>query len=132
MIDIFLSEVVVYLMDDLTPEDKAFSKLVEWYFKMAESTLSITHESARDDLLELKNIKLSYLQGIPFVKNRTKGQKKGFNFRYKWMLESMLKRGENKEALEYARYHLDWIKNNHHRSTYFRHKKEIIILGIDI
>ena len=44
------------------------------------------------------------------------------------MLESMLKRGEKEEAIEYAKSHLDWIKRAHSERTYYRHKKEIEIL----
>ena len=128
----FLAEVVDYLEDDLTPEDKAFRKLVKWYFKLASYTSSMTNESAREELLKLKEIKSAYQRGIPFIKNITKGQKKGFNFRYKWMLESMLKRGEKEEAIKYAKSHLDWIKRAHSERTYYYHKKNIIALGISI
>ena len=129
----FLAEVVDYLENDLTPEDKAFRKLVKWYFKLTDVyTSSMTNESAREELLKLKEIKSAYQRGIPFIKNITKGQKKGFNFRYKWMLETMLKQGENEEALKYAQDHLIWIRKYHSERSYYRHKKEIINLGIKI
>ena len=132
MIELFMGCIMEYLTDDISPEERAFNKLVKWYFKMAKYTSSIENESMREYLLELKEIKKSYHQGKPFVKNLTKGQKKGFNFRYAYMIESMLKRDQKEEATEYAEKHLDWIKRAHSERTYYRHKKKIRSLGIKI
>ena len=132
MIELFMSVVMDYLNDDISPEEKEFSKLVKWFFKLSPSTILIQNESMREYLLELKEIKKSYYQGKPFVKNRTKGQKKGFNFRYAYLIESMLKRDNREEAIEYAKKHLIWIKESHSERTYYRHKKKIRSLGIEI
>ena len=132
MIEIFLSSVVDYLSDEFNEENKSFKNLVEWYFKLSKATVGIVNESARENLLELREIKKSYQQGKPFAKNLTKGQKKGFNYRYGYMIESMLKRGNVEEATEYAKNHLDWVKKAHSERTYYRHKKDIRALGIEI
>ena len=132
MIELFMGCVMEYLGDDISPEEGAFSKLVKWYFKIAKYTIKIQNESMREYLLELKEIKKSYHQGKPFVKNRTKGEKKGFNFRYSYLIESMLKRDNKEEATEYAIKHLDWIKRSHSERTYYRHKKNIRLLGIEV
>jgi len=121
-----------YLTDDISPEDKSFRRLVKWYFRLSRYTSLIGNESMREYLLELKEIKKSYQQGLPFAKNLTKGQKKGFNYRYEFLIKSLLKRGKKDEAIEYAISHLDWIKRSHSERTYYRHKKNIRNLGIEI
>ena len=132
MIELFMGCIMEYLTDDISPEERVFSKLVKWFFKLSPSTISIQNESMREYLLKLKEIKKSYHQGKPFVKNLTKGQKKGFNFRYAYLIESMLKRDNKEEAIDYAKRHLDWIKNSHSERTYYRHKKRIKLLGIEV
>ncbi len=132
MIEIFLSSVVDYLTDEFSEESESFKGLVEWYFKLSKATVGIVNESARENLLELQEIKKSYRQGKPFAKNLTKGQKKGFNYRYEFLIESMLKRDKRDEATEYAKKHLDWVKKAHSERTYYRHKKNIRALGIEI
>lgn len=132
MIEIFLSSVVDYLTDEFSTEDASFRELVEWYFKLSKGTVSIVNESAREYLLELKEIKKSYQQGKPFAKNLTKGQKKGFNYRYEFLIESMLKRGKKDEAIEYAISHLEWVKKSCCERTYYYHKKNIRALGIEV
>ena len=132
MIELFMGCVMDYLTDDISLEDEAFKKLVKWYFKIAKDTLSIVNESMREYLIELQQIKKSYHQGQPFAKNQTKGEKKGFNFRYEYMINSMLKRGNKEEALEYSIKHLDWVKRTKSESTYFRHKKNVRALGIEL
>ena len=127
-----MSSIMDYLNDEFSPEIRAFGRLVKWYFKLSRYTSEIENETMREYLLELKEIKKSYHQGKPFVKNLTKGEKKGFNFRYAFMIESMLKRDQKEEATEYAEKHLDWIKEAHSERTYYRHKKKIRSLGIEI
>lgn len=132
MIELFMSNIIDYLTDDISPEERAFKRLVKWYFKLSRYTSLTENEYMKEYLLELKEIKKSYQQGKPFAKNLTKGQKKGFNYRYEFLIESMLKRGKKDEAVEYAISHLEWVKKSCCERTYYYHKKNIRNLGIEI
>ena len=132
MLGMMVYEVVDYLTDGFNEEDKSFKKLVKWYFKMSRYTSKIENEEARKCFLELQKIKKSYQTGASFVKNQTKGEKKGFNYRYATLIENMLKRGKKEEAIEYAKSHLDYVKRLNSERTYYYHKKRIRSLGIEI
>jgi len=121
-----------YLQDTITPEDKAFRRLVKAYFKEAFYTNHIENETMREQLLKLQEVKKNYWKGLPFVKNLTKDQKKGLNYRWYIFLKKDLEREGMNIARQNALHHLEYIKRNYSERTYYRHKKKIRALGIEI
>ena len=82
---------------------------------------------------KIKEIRKIYLKGKSFVKNQTKGQKKGWSFRYiKYNIKYLINRNEIKQATENSIKHLEFIKKYKSKRTYFYHKKMIKELGIKI
>lgn len=84
------------------------------------------------NIQKLREIREVYHQGLPFVRNKTKGYEKGFRNLVFTSLKDEIKRGNMDYAKERAIRHLKWVKKWKSERTYYRHKKIIKELGIEI
>ena len=89
-------------------------------------------EKFEKNIEKLKEIRTMYHQGLPFVKNKTKDHKKGDRNAVFMILGNMIKRGDLHDAKERAEKHLRYIKEWKSERTYYRHKKRIRELGLEI
>ena len=121
MIEIWMGNVMDYLKENIN-EEKAFNRLVRQYFRLSRSTILMENENMRNFLLKLREMKRIIDNGSIFVKNHTKGEKKGFLSRWYDHVEIM----ENPEV------HLDFVKNHYSERTYYRHKKKLKELGLEL
>jgi len=87
-------------------------------------------EEFNDCLKKLIEIRDVYQKGRAFVENCKKGHKKGYrDFTLKHIKLYMK---DPKKAQEVAKEHLEWTKKWKSERTYYRHKKAIKEMGIEI
>jgi len=147
MLDFIIEEIINFIKGDFGKKIDSESHLLYW-IKQAfnQETKYNTPESFyfnkelfdtkvkdfSNFFKEIKDIKHVYQKGMSFVHNNTRGKKKGFNFRYHQFLKIKIERGEIEEAQKDAIEHLNRIKKYNSERTYYRHKKRIRDLGIEI
>ena len=83
MLEILIKTIIEYIKDDISRERNLKAKLVEWIKITMEKEIDPDVEEYLKFISEFDNIRRIYQKGKSFVKNHTKGTKKGFNSR-KW------------------------------------------------
>ncbi|MBY8982787.1 MAG: hypothetical protein KGD57_07555 [Candidatus Lokiarchaeota archaeon] len=133
MSEILIKSIIDYIKNDISHERNLTAKLVQWLKITMKKEIEPNPEEYLNFLHEFKEIRRIYLKGKVFVKNHTKGTKKGFNSR-KWdfIIKFYLNQGKQEMARTEALQHLNWTKQNYSKRTYFRHKAKIKSLGLDI
>lgn len=147
MMEFLVGDIIDFIKDEFSKEDKLNSKLLE-HFKTAfadytklnkkgskffnKELFEMNLETFSTFVKEVKEIRQVYQKGKVFVNNQTKGSKKGFNFRWHQFLEWKVRDGKIEEAKKEAIDHLDKIKKWYSERTYYRHLKKIRELGIEV
>jgi len=134
MIETIVKDIIEYIIGHYGTEEHDFNRLIEYYFFVSKFNLPNEDQTKqmRENFLKIKEIREIYQKGKPFVKNQSKKQKKGINFRWYNFLQMKLDRNELEEAKKEAIKHLEFIKKYQSERTYYRHKKKIRALGIPI
>ncbi len=132
MIEFVIEPITQYIMDEIGHEEYYFDLAVKWYFKITTSVSLLGSEEMREYFLKFREIRNVYKNGKSFVNNMTKGKEKGFSFRWYQVVENSLKVGRIKEANEFVKRHLEFVKKWKCERTYYRHLKKVRALGIKI
>lgn len=113
---------------------KDLTRMCEWIKNFDKSLKSgwskFEFEEFRECLKKVIEIRNIYQKGRPFVENCKKGHKKGYrNFTLKHIKLYM---NDLEKAQKVAKEHLEWTKKWKSERTYYRHKKAIKEIGIEI
>lgn len=145
MIDIIIEEIIDYIKEDLGNEKRYLNNLANYINfdlkrlyplrrKKYHEALSRDIVMYRDLIDQIKKIREIYQKGYPFVRNITKGEKKLFarnNMRLS-TIKFCLSHDKKDEALELAKLDADYIRKYNSERSYYRFKKELKKLGLEI
>ena len=145
MIDLIIEQTIDYITEELGNEKKELKRLVEWINfdlkklyplqrKKYHVYLSEEIKKYRGLIDKIKEIREIFQKGKPFSDNQTKGKLKQFtpiNMRLS-TLEYVLKHYGEERAKEEAKKDLKSFKSIYSERTYYRFKKRIKELGINI
>ena len=139
-----LNKIIEFITDDiwLTEADKnegdakRLGRITSWIEKY---DLSLKYdqdgfflEQYKENIEKLKEIRDIYQRGVPFTKNNTKGYKKGTTNLSMQILEGYMKHRTIEENQESALRLLETVKRTRSERTFYRYKKKIKELGIEI
>ncbi|MBY9005512.1 MAG: hypothetical protein KGD63_02015 [Candidatus Lokiarchaeota archaeon] len=133
MSSILIGSIIEYVKNESSHERDLRAKMIKWFKIIIDKAIEPNISQFNSFIKEFREIREIYQKGKSFVKNQTKGSKKGFNSR-KWdfIIKFYINNGKLDLARTEALQHLMWVKRNYSKRTYFRHKAQIKSFGLEI